>query len=443
MTEHAIQPPAPPSDLADTDVLYLGHLRRAFALLERLHDEGCARDKAGNRELHFDDYCKLVLLYIWNPLIDSLRTLQQAVGLPRVAKALGLGVGRFSLGSFSEAPVVFDPQRLREVIAELGRDLRRVLPQHPRLADLKYALTLVDGTVLTALTRLAKSAVAGADKGRGDTRYTTARDGRAVHGWRLHTQLDLATFTPRRIDRTGARNGGESRENNVLRRTLEPGRCYVIDGGFADRTLFDDIVTAKSVYVSRMREDSDPAAEPAAAAGPSAAVREERLLDQAALDAGVVRDAVIDWGTETHPVRIVVLQVPPHERRTRAGKRQSELIVLATCMLDLPPELVALIYLYRYTVELFFRTFKHLLGMRHLLSQRGRGIDIQVYCTVIVCLLINRMTARRPDKAMVNIVGWYQLGLADEADVIAFLTRPDNRGVKNRAKDELRKKLGY
>jgi hypothetical protein len=426
--EHATQPPAPPPDLADTDVLHLGHLRRAFTLLERLHDDGCARDKAGNRKLHFDDYCKLVLLYIWNPLIDSLRTLQQAVGLPRVAKALG--VGRFSLGSFSEAPAVFDPKRLLEVIHELGQDLRRVLPQHPRLADLKYALTLVDGTVLTALTRLAEAAAGAA----GDTRYTTARDGRAVHGWRLHTQLDLASFTPHRIDRTGARNGGESRENNVLRRTLEPARCYVIDGGFADRTLFDDIVTAQSVYVSRMREDTDP---------DPAAVFEERLLDQAALDAGVVRDAVIDWGTQTHPVRIVVLQVQPHERRTRAGKKQSELIVLATCMLDLPPELVALIYLYRYTVELFFRTFKHLLGMRHLLSQRPAGIDIQVYCTVIVCLLINLMTGRRPDKAMVNIVGWYQLGLADEADLIAFLTRPDNRGVKNRAKDELRKKLGY
>ncbi len=39
-------------------------------------------------------------------------------------------------------------------------------------------------------------------------------------------------------------------------------------------------------------------------------------------------------------------------------------------LLDLPAELVALIYQHRYTVELFFRILKHLLGMRHLLNQR-------------------------------------------------------------------------
>lgn len=37
-------------------------LRRVTELLSSLHDVGCARDKAGNRELHFDDYVMLVLL---------------------------------------------------------------------------------------------------------------------------------------------------------------------------------------------------------------------------------------------------------------------------------------------------------------------------------------------------------------------------------------------
>ena len=76
--------------LQDKDIVCLGHLQRVFDLLEPLHDVGCARDRAGNRELHFDDYLKLVLLYTWNPLIESVHDLQQVVGLPRVAKALGV-----------------------------------------------------------------------------------------------------------------------------------------------------------------------------------------------------------------------------------------------------------------------------------------------------------------------------------------------------------------
>ena len=72
-----------------------------------------------------------------------------------VAKALG--VKRFSAGSFSESVRLFDPERLKPILAELAGGLA---PQakDPRLAQLKHALTLVDGTVLTALTRLAKSA---------------------------------------------------------------------------------------------------------------------------------------------------------------------------------------------------------------------------------------------------------------------------------------------
>jgi hypothetical protein len=413
-------------ELSEKDIRCLGHLKRVFPLLEKLHDVGCGRDKAGNRLLFFDDYVKLFLLYTWNPLIESLHDLQQAAALPNVAKALG--VRRFSAGSFSESVRVFDPQQLKPIIAELAAPLTPYA-QDPRLGELKHVLTLVDGTVLTALTRLAKSAVGA------EARYSTSRDGHAVYGWRLHTQLDLATFSPHRIDRTGARNAGQNREHNVLRRTLEAGRCYVGDGGYADQTLFDDIVDAQSSYVIRLREDS------------VFDVVEERLLSQEALDAGVVRDAIVTQGTQgtgRHPLRIVAVQVEPHPRRTRRdAKKQSDLILLATSLIDLPPELIALIYLYRYTVELFFRVFKQLLGLRHLLSQREEGIDIQVHCTAIVCIVIQSISGKKPNKAMRNIVGWYLLGLATEQDVIDFLNKPDNTGVKLRAKEELWKKLGY
>src|SRR5437762_13040986 len=55
-------------ELQYKDITCLGHLKRVFELLDRLHEVGCERDTAGNRQLHFDGYCKLVLLHIWNPL---------------------------------------------------------------------------------------------------------------------------------------------------------------------------------------------------------------------------------------------------------------------------------------------------------------------------------------------------------------------------------------
>src|SRR3990172_8837125 len=61
---------------------------------------GCERDRAGNRCLHFDQFCMLELLFLFNPLVSSLRAMEQASELEKVQKRLGCGPA--SLGSLSE-----------------------------------------------------------------------------------------------------------------------------------------------------------------------------------------------------------------------------------------------------------------------------------------------------------------------------------------------------
>jgi hypothetical protein len=427
----------PAKELTEKDIVCLGHLGRVFPLLDKLQDSGCARDTAGNRKLRFGDYCKLVLLYTWNPMIASIRDLQRAVTLPNVAKALG--VGRFSLGSFSESCRVFEPELLKAVIQELAGELRP-LPKDPRLRDLEHALTLVDGTVLEALPRLARACCA-------DTRVLKQRDGRELHAFKLHVQLDLATFQVYRIDRTGACNAGDLRESAVLRRSLVSGRCYVGDAAYAVYKVLDDIIDISSSFVVRIREDC------------AHEVIEERPLTPEARAAGVVRDVLVNLGSTEKvkcPVRLITLEVEPHQRRTRKAERPHEgttdkaykghrvcdHLTIATSLVDLPADLTALIYRKRYSVELFFRFLKQLLGMKHLLSRRDEGIDTQVYCAVIVCLLINLITGKKPNRGMVSMISFHLLGLATDQDVLDYLNLPDNTGKKLKVKEELWKNLG-
>ena len=86
--------------------------------LEKLHSVGTERDRAGNRKLYFDQYGSLILLYFFNPIVSSLRGIQQASGLKKVQKALRCS--RASLGSLSEATQVFDAEVLKEIIGELA-----------------------------------------------------------------------------------------------------------------------------------------------------------------------------------------------------------------------------------------------------------------------------------------------------------------------------------
>ena len=73
--------------IQEQDITGLKYFDRLAPLLERLRDVGCERDRAGNRELHYDQYCLLVLLYLFNPIVTSLRGIQQASELTKVQRS--------------------------------------------------------------------------------------------------------------------------------------------------------------------------------------------------------------------------------------------------------------------------------------------------------------------------------------------------------------------
>jgi hypothetical protein len=55
--------------LKSRDVQGLKHVERLQPLLDRLHDVGCQRDRVGNRSLHYDQYCLLVLVFPFDPVV--------------------------------------------------------------------------------------------------------------------------------------------------------------------------------------------------------------------------------------------------------------------------------------------------------------------------------------------------------------------------------------
>jgi Transposase DDE domain len=386
--------------IRERDVQGVKYLDRVLPLLKRLHLAGCERDKAGNRDLHMDQYCALILLFMFSPIVDSLRSIQRVSELRKVQRLLGCG--RASLGSLSESVRVFDPELLQDILSELAADLQPHA-RDPRLAELRQTITLVDGTLLPALTRITEAM------------WLTTRTGTAHHAWRLHTQFHLDRHVPLRMDLTAGKNSGESDEKTVLRQHLAADHLYVMDRWYAQFQLFDDIVAAGSGYVCRVRDNS------------SYEIQEQRELTAEARTANIVFDAVVALGDKParrpkHPVRLIMVQVTPHEKRsnrkgnTGAGPSDG-LLRIATNLLDVPAEIIALLYQHRFTIELFFRFFKHLLGCRHLLSDKPEGLRIQVYCAIIACMLLSLWTNRKPTKATLEMFYYYFTGLAEEDEL--------------------------
>ena len=105
-------------DVCEQDITGLKYFDKLLPLFARLHEVGCQRDKAGNRRLHYDEYVALILLFLFNPVVTSLRALQQASGLKNVQRKLKCP--RASLGSLSEATEVFEPELLQGIIGKLA-----------------------------------------------------------------------------------------------------------------------------------------------------------------------------------------------------------------------------------------------------------------------------------------------------------------------------------
>lgn len=369
------------------------YLKLLNNVLGKLHNVATERDLAGNRELHLDQYVSLLLLYFFSPTLTSLRAVQRASELGKVQKISG--GKRVSLGSLSEAQSVFDPSLLRNILGDLAS-------QSASLSDGKEAealkgLTAVDGSLLPALPRMAWALWQ-------DDQHRAAK---------LHLHFDVFQAIP--VEATLTEGNGS--ERHELLTTLRKGRLYVLDRGYLGYEFFQEIIDADASFICRVKEHA------------AYRVIEQRPISKQAAAAGVIEDVIVDkLGSDHHKnplkqsVRIVKVQ-------TQDVRKNGEpvVLVLVTNRLDLDADLVALGYRHRWSVELYFRWFKCILGCRHLLLTSPDGVAIQVYAALIASLLIRLWIGCKPNKATYEMLCHYFSGWATEAELNAYLERQARR----------------
>jgi len=368
--------------------------------MERLAPAGCERDSAGNRRLQFSHYAGLVLLGLFNPTLQSLRGLSEATRLRKVQQALG---GTYSsIGSLSESVRVFDPQLIEPIFQELFAKLPAKLTRSTTSGfpsstesiplELVQRLTAVDGTALRALPQIVEAT--GSNRGA---------------KWRLHLQFEVHRQLPEQATLTPDETGGDDDERSVLSRNLRPNRVHLIDRGYERYSLYNDIVAAKSDYVCRAQHRS-------------LTVIQTHELSAEAREARVVSDEIVQLPGVSHRVRRIIIQKVAQGRR-RTDKTNSDNIVLLTNLLDVPAHIIAALYELRWSIELFFRFFKHVLACRHLLSHKPEGVMIQVYCALIAALLMSMTLGESVGRRGFELICLFIQGWAEEDELLDGLRR--------------------
>jgi len=334
-------------------------------------------EKDPNRTLSQIDYYTLFTFALTNPVIKSMRGLCAASQLESVQQATESNPVRRT--SFSEAQHCYDHDILRKIIRDLSAQFQPSFGDS-KLRQLIDELIAVDGTLIPALPRMTWALWQ-------DESHRAAK--LHLHYSVLTQSIVDAYITP-----------ANTCERAVLLNSIKEGVLYVADryygGDYRFFKYFDD---TNSFFVIRIRND---------------AVIDELEpfeIPPEAQKAGVIWDGKVRLGEDNPkgPYRLVKI------------KAWNTTLNILTNKYDLPAELISLIYLYRWQIEILFKWIKCILECRHLYAESQEGVTVQIYLAIIISLILFLATGKKPTKRQMELIQFYMLGWVKDDEMLQGL----------------------
>lgn len=376
----------PPSQEA-TPALQEKDLQR-WRLVERFQEAVAAQVKKQggltgtwadpDRQLQLGNYLGLFLFGLLNPVVKTMRGLCAASDFERVQREV---CGRqVSLGSFSEAQAVVDPQLLKGVFEQLKAEADLPAPK----AYLRGTERVIDSTVWQVLPRM--------------TWAFWRRQGGLDNAVRLHLEFDLQTGQVHQGQLTKAKKC----ERQQWRESAQPGTCNIGDRYYSyDYKQLRDLQAKGTDFVVRLRLNAQWVEE-----NSEVLTAEDRV-------AGVRWAGTVRLGKAGDGPRVRVVQL--------LGEDESILLATSLPATDFPPEWIAHCYKHRWEVEMFFRWLKCILGCRHWLAESEQGVAVQVYLALIAAQLLVLYRGERPNRRQMEAIQLYLMGWVSVAELRAKL----------------------
>lgn len=400
-------------------ILGAKYVRLLEKQVRQLRDE---TQQHGNRELFLDDVFIVYLLAFFNPTIRSLRTLEDLSLTSQAQKHLS--IRKICKSTLSDFNKLVDPERLQPILAGLRRQLSRKLTGrqiHDRDLHALLSQTIaVDGTFVPAVADVAW-AVANSNN-----------HGSLRHRARIDARIHVSTWLPEAIV---VPESGESESDSAIRH-VQPGKIYVYDRGYTGFALLrahygslspgqhEDVLPPQSHFVVRYKKPGKNSPELSDAI--------DQTLTEEDLQAGVVSDRIGYFRSDSArqaglahtPLREVVISY--EDNGTLKTLR------LITNLFDISAATLALLYKYRWQVELFFRWLKSFGNFHHLISHSRDGVLTHLYVTIIGVMLMYLHTGYRPSKYLFSMLSLVASGGATLEEVIPILRERERRSELDR-----------
>ena len=244
-----------------------------------------------------------------------------------------------------------------------------------------------------------------------------SKDGKSKGGIKVHTVINADEIVPNLVWFSGA----VTHDHNFLKKLkCDDNTVYVFDKGYNDYKSFKHFTDHKTGFVTRLKNNAlyDEI---------------ENLEIPERIHSGVLSDKIIEVEIKKEK-EITKLKLRKVTFYDRENKREFEFL---TNLFDLRADLIAGLYKVRWQIELLFKQLKQNFPLRYFLGDNENAIKIQIYCVLIVNLLMAVIKKKlKRSWAFSNLVSFCKIHLFNYIQLIKFLENPEKDWIIDKAEVE-------
>jgi hypothetical protein len=343
-----------------------------------------------NRVLHMDDVLVVYLLAFFNPVLRSLRCIEDISELPAIQQHLS--VHSVCKSTLSDANALFDPALLVPLIVRLKEACGTDFQLDQDLETLYQKVIVFDGSFFDVAADVAWAIRVT----HGDS--TTAQV-------RLNLHYCLASGLPEGLSVSGAAGGAET--DAAINFDAQAGQILIADRGVFSFRLLCAMQAKGCRCLLRVKNNI------------GFDRTEQRPLTPKDREFRVLSDHVGGFtSTAGHTAapggvwrEVIIAHQSDPEQTVR----------IITDMLDLTAWQIGELYRQRWQIELLFRWLKVHAHFRHLTSHSPHGITMSFYTALIAMLLIALHSQSAMSKYGYNLLGMVAAGQASLEDILPVL----------------------
>lgn len=232
-------------------------------------------------------------------------------------------------------------------------------------------------------------------------------NGKRKGGIKVHTQINLQEKVPKLIWFSAA----TAHDKQFLQYIkLEKGKIAVFDKGYNDYKTFDEFTNRGVYFVTRLKSNAS-----------YESITENDIPDY--LDSGVLKDEIIRVDIKENGKYLKTTELRRIAYWDEENERCFEFI---TNLKGMNAGHIALIYKKRWQIELLFKQLKQNFPLKFFLGDNENAIKIQIWCTLIVNLLLTVIHKKVNRKwAFSNLVSFCRLHLFNYIHLTKFLENPE------------------